>query len=139
MENQNNLNSQFVPYDLAIKLGDLGFTGDCLGHYFIWSSGDTDILLSGEEPPRQLGTPRYLCSAPLWSQAFDWLLENHQLYGLIIPTVTMYWTFKTTTINEGMVEVPPYDHVDGTDYSSIQEARQACLEKLIELVTMKNK
>ena len=69
--------------------------------------------------------------------AFRWLLEKHNLYGIIIPTVTMGWTFKTMTIAQGMVEVPPYNHVEAYDYSSREEAEQACLEKLIELV--KNK
>lgn len=69
--------------------------------------------------------------------AFRWFREKHNLYGIIIPTVTMNWTFKTMTAVIGMVEVPPYSHVDAYDYSSREEAEFECLKKLIELV--KNK
>ena len=90
-------------------------------------------------------TPEYMGKLPITdihrtvmnACVFRWLLEKHNLYAIIIPTVTMAWTFKTMTVVQGMVEVPPYNHVDAYDYSSREEAEQACLEKLIELV--KNK
>tara|TARA_R110000868_G_scaffold351170_1_gene612465 strand:+ start:1243 stop:1572 length:330 start_codon:yes stop_codon:yes gene_type:complete len=62
-----------------------------------------------------------------------WLLKHHNLYGVIIPTETMNWTFKTMTVVEGIVEVPPYKHVDSNDYGTPEEAELACLIKLIEI------
>ena len=41
------------------------------------------------------------------------------------------------TVVEGMVEAPPYNHVDANDYSTYEEAESACIDKLIEIV--KNK
>ena len=79
-----------------------------------------------------------MISAPLWQQAFEWLLKKHYLYGIIIPTITMHWTFKTMTVVDGMVGVPPYNHVHATDYSTYEEARLECLKELISLVKNNN-
>jgi len=65
------------------------------------------------------------------------LLDKHYLYGIVLPTLTMNWTFKTMTVVEGMLEVPPYIHVEANDYSAREDAELECLKKLIEIV--KNK
>jgi len=72
---------------------------------------------------------RTVCNA----MAFRWFREKYNLHAVIIPTITMYWTFKTMTVVEGMVEVPPYNHVDAIDYSTYEQAMDACIDKLIEL------
>jgi hypothetical protein len=72
--------------------------------------------------------------APTKSQVFTWFRKNYNLHAVIIPTITMYWTFKTMTVVEGMVEVPPYNHVDAIDYPTYEQAMDACIDKLIELV-----
>jgi len=72
--------------------------------------------------------------APTKSQVFRWLRNNYNLHAVIIPTITMYWTFKTMTVVEGMVEVPPYNHVDAIDYPTYEEAENAAINKLIEIV-----
>jgi len=62
------------------------------------------------------------------------LLDKHYLYGIVLPTLTMNWTFKTMTVVEDMVEVPPYIHVDANDYSTREDAELECLKKLIKMV-----
>jgi hypothetical protein len=46
----------------------------------------------------------------------------------------MYWTFKTMTVVEGIVEVPPYNHVDGNDYPTYKEAELESVKELIKIV-----
>ncbi len=41
------------------------------------------------------------------------------------------------TVVKGMIEVPPYKHVDANDYITYEEAELSSLQKLIEIV--KNK
>jgi len=153
------MNKEFIPYQQALALRELGFDEPCFKAYFKYTrSTDLSNKIELSSPLSNIYGEGYLfknsddffidrsisgdgdgakCSAPLYQQAFHWLLEKHNLYGIIIPTVTMAWTFKTMTTVTGMVEVPPYSHVGAYDYSSREEAEQACLEKLIELV--KNK
>lgn len=103
------MENEFVKYEQALALKELGFN----------------------EP--SFGYP----TAPLYQQAFRWLLKKHNLYGVIIPTITMHWTFKTMTVVDGMIEVPPYSYVHNTDYETFEEAELECLKKLIEI--LKNK
>ena len=138
------MENQFVPYELAVKLKGLGFDEECFGYYnskgTLRYQGQVEPLggMDVQEMSNEVVNSKY-CSSPLWQQSFDWFRGNHNLYIIIIPTINMYWTFKTMTVIEGMVEVPPYDHVDANDYSTYEEARVACLEKLIEIVENKNK
>lgn len=122
------MKEQFVPYELAVKLKELRFDENLFYKYYY--KGDIKSRIYDAQEIEYFDNK---IIAPLWQQAFDWFRENHSLYSIIIPTINMYWTFKTTTVVEGMVEVPPYNHVDANDYSTYEEARQACLEKLIEL------
>jgi hypothetical protein len=126
------MNNEFIPYEQALALKELGFDEPCIKYF--WTDG---MFAKNYENPFNHNKRNNTISAPLYQQAFRWLLQKHNLYGIIIPTVTMDWTFKTMTAVIGMVEVPPYNHVEAYDYSSRVEAEQACLEKLIELV--KNK
>ena len=130
------MNKEFIPCEQALVLiKELGFNEPCFAYYDIcdaYTKGYAFCYFNQGSQDLELG-----CLAPTFSQAFRWLLDKHHLYGVVIPTVTMAWTFKTMTVVIGMVEVPPYKHVNACDYSRREEAELACLKKLIEIV--KNK
>jgi hypothetical protein len=133
------MNKEFPPYEQSLELKELGFDEPCFGYY-----EDNNLTITfpstSENGWKWVGNSIIPCKntkAPLYQQSFRWLLEKHNLYGIIIPTVTMNWTFKTMTVAQGMVEVPPYNHVDAYDYSSREESELACLKKLIEIVKQK--
>ena len=143
------MEKEFVPCELAVKLKALGFDEPCFGYYVDGELRGINLgieELGGIEPYYQrfgfhtlnnhdIDNPnKIVVTAPTFSQAFRWLLNRHNLYGIIIPTETMNWTFKTMTVVEDVIEVPPYNHVDANDYSTYEEAELACLEKLIEIV-----
>jgi hypothetical protein len=128
------MKQEFIPYEQALELKELGFDEVCMGGYDL----EDDSLYIGYVSNDGIQyNPEHYTPAPLYSQSFRWLLEKHNLYGIIIPTVTMTWTFKTMTVVIGMVEVPPYNRVDAGDYNSREEAELECLKKLIDVV--KNK
>lgn len=129
------MKDQFVPYELAVKLKDLKIEVlDVFGEYFRMHDGSVRNILSSDCLDEYHPHPKFICLAPLWQQAFDWILEEHYLYGVIIPTISMSWTFKTLTCVDGMIEVPPYNHVDSYDYPTYDDAREAMLTKMIELI-----
>lgn len=135
------MTKEFIPYEQAVELKELGFDKPCFGYY----NSKKEITFNTDGKPVTKDwvwkgnecLPTDMTIAPTYSQTFDWLLDKHHLYGIIIPTVTMAWTFKTMTVVEGLVEVPPYSHVEARDYGTHSEAQLACLNRLIELV--KNK
>ncbi len=134
------MEQEFIPYEQALALKELGFSSPySIGGYqggavFYYEKGnlyyDGRLMYSSDAHSGQI-------DAPLYQQAFKWLLEKHHLYGIILPTITLNWTFKTITVLQDIVEVPPYNHVHAIDYNTYNEARLACLKELINLV--KNK
>ena len=136
------MEKEFLPLDRALKLKEFGFDESCFGYHYTlngkdWKFTDThkyheidDILVIGAN---------FTVLAPTFSKAFDWLLDKHSLYAIVIPTVTMHWTFKTLTVVQGMVEVPPYEHVDAYDYSTKKVAELAALDALLEMLNLNKK
>jgi hypothetical protein len=106
------MTQEFVPYEQALALKELGFDEPCFGYY---SEGEL-ILNSHTNNHMQ----RFRYSAPTFSQAFRWFREKHNLkdkYG-VFPHHTIMFNY---IIGGGKEE----------------EAELACLRKLIEIV--KNK
>lgn len=129
------MENQFVPYEIALSLKELGFEEICLAIY----NREETLRFNNLHNPidrRKTGFPKFndgKTPAPLWQQAFDWFRENYKLYAIITPNINMYWSFETTTVIVDMEDVPEYKHEITDDYSTYEEAREACLIKLIEI------
>ena len=129
------MNKEFVPYQESLELKELGFDEPCFGYYGVENKLHIEVSSNLDSNL----TRRNFITAPTYSQAFRWLLKHHNLYGVIIATETMNWTFKTMTVVESIVEVPPYKHVEANDYGTPEEAELSCLKKLIEIVINEKK
>ena len=125
------MEKQFVSYELAVKLKELGFDEQCSKAY----RKSHFTLITGEEDKKpyrlyDLKTKNTVytrwreneCTAPLWQQAFDWFREKHGLY-LWIHSWKGDFGF-----GDGSGEIHK------CHFKTYELARQACLEKLIELV-----
>lgn len=98
------MEKQFVPYKLAVKLKELGFDEECLTCYcnhwkdlqpYLWDVNQPDY---GEY--WDLNSKVY---APLWQQAFDWLLgQINNNYKLLIGTLFITLEFN---INENYYKI----------------------------------
>ena len=148
----NTLEKEFVPYEQAIALKELGFDEPCFGTYL--SSFQSDwkvyelILEMGMNEEFEDNRNVYLlegaCSAPTFSQAFRWFREKHDWQHSIEPTADQHshqlgynywiWNYKT---GEEYHTIPKNRPSGDWEYKSYEEAELACLIKLIEIV--KNK
>lgn len=111
---------EFVPYELAVKLKELGFDERCFGWYdgrYI-ASINQNYCKNSEE---WLNTIH--CAAPLYQQAFRFFREKYELVG--VPTHQSYDIWNTIT-GECFIEIYPLN--------SYEEAELECLKKLIEIV-----
>ena len=125
------MQKEFVPYELAIKLKELGFDEPCFGYY------SKRELVYGSHANNHMQRFRY--SAPTFSQAFRWFRDTHNMFHEI--------QIDRTTQPKFCYVVFHYEHYgnyegigieDWSLYRTYEEAELACLDKLIEVVESKS-
>jgi len=137
------MNEEFIPYEQALSLKELGFDEPCFGWYrsSLIPSNFTEYFLETEfgmnESPSDCVNSNFLdkaCSSPLYQQAFRWFREKHNLTAN--PSICSNGTWSAWVMSI------PYNPEDGimndTDgFKTYDEAQLACLNKLIELIKKK--
>ena len=127
----------FVPYEIALKLKELGFNEECFGEYRQFD-GDTPYLqLYQDIDSCSTDDADYCytteCLAPLYQQVIDWFREKHDFNIEILRLKEdreKYWGCITTK-----ELYPEYlDFSDGNDYYTTKEKT---ILKAIEII--KNK
>ena len=133
----NKMNKEFIPYEQALALKELGFDEPCFGYYdnkelsIYWAEGDEIINL----PITQNGNSLcdYECLAPLYQQAFRWFRDKYHLWNMIYPRDG--WNYSVQRVDETISCVDESFH--SAEINEYNETELACLIKLIEIV--KNK
>lgn len=137
------MKEQFVPYEQALKLKELGFYEPCLALWQSIKKGEPFVNIKDEQMINYLLTKNledveYIVKAPLWQQAFDWFREKHKLAGCVDCLSKEFVDFMPE-----ICEKPFRVHITHTvksgisylmEFDSYEEGRQACLEKLIEII-----
>ena len=122
------MTQEFIPYELAVKLKELGFDEPCLGRWLViteWEKPTGEVRL-------QIGSKvedysKNQCAAPLYQQAFRWFREKYQLHSTITSISQESWQWHITKPGESLGKL--YDE----DFYTYEEAELACLDKLIEI------
>lgn len=138
----NSIESNFVPYELAVKLKELGFDEPCLKSWGKEYASDQEYVLDKDYCIHNWNEYNKVYSAPLWSQCFDCFRVEHGLESFITPVLDAdpsihQYSFIICSFGMEMDEFS--QQLDEGDFNTYESARLACLEKLIELVTDKNK
>jgi hypothetical protein len=141
------MEKEFCTYKQALSLKELGFDEPCLSSWTyktkeriptLYGCGallfDTDGLITNQ-------TEDIICSAPLYQQAFRWFREKYSLYHNVWnythgePTDLVPNGF-TYSIDEEWITIigKKEDGYFEKYYTTYEEAEQACLDKLIEIV-----
>jgi len=109
------LEKEFIPYEQALALKELGFDEPCFGMYY---TKDGDVRKCGGN---EIG------DAPLYQQAFRWFRENYGLYSWVTMELGNKSTFCWVLSGEHTsTQYSAYFH-------TYEEAELACLIKLIEI------
>jgi hypothetical protein len=75
------MNNQFVPYDIAKDLKDLGFDELCIGSWLVNEKyTDHPVFVQNDGMTNNSTHPFGNPSAPLWQQVTDWLYEKHGIF-----------------------------------------------------------
>jgi hypothetical protein len=127
------MKKEFVTYEQALALKELGFDEKCYGHYDSTGELNTieeyarvgaDILHMLSKKFNSESYMKEMCSAPLKQQAFRWFRDKHKL--------VFYVNMVTITIFYYVIEIYPSD-----TYKTYEEAEDALIDRLIEIVKQK--
>jgi len=127
----NKLEKEFIPYEQALALKELGFDEPCFGYYYTLNGKDWEF---GENESYNLLDefynigPKFTLIAPLYQQCWRWFREKYNLLGIVGYCDDNSGKFMSIIdkINEDIdYDMNPRD--------SYEEAELACLNKLIEI------
>jgi hypothetical protein len=124
------MNKEFIPYEQALELKELGFKEECAAHYL-----DVDDLELKWKIYRNLSFNTNNClQAPLYQQAFSWFRENYELDSEIYMNHeygVKFYTYLVLKLEKSIVS-----HKSGyaVKQNTYEEAELTCLRKLIEIV-----
>ena len=137
------MEKEFVTYEQALALKELGFDEPCICRYCIvteWEKPTGGILL--QQIDCKISDKTFI-KAPLYQQSFRWFREKHNLFGKVY--ITNFggdeYSFNIYDLYE---EEYKYENFIGASMSyagtfeAYEEAELACLEKLIEIVESKS-
>jgi hypothetical protein len=126
------MNKEFIPYEQALALKELGFDEPCIAFYTQNAYGDGKELQWFRKPNDCNGDYVFI-SAPLYQQAFRWFREKYKLHSRVdIQDVELDWySFEILEVRDG-----DYNNDLHTDmnFKSHEEAELECLKKLIEII-----
>ncbi|WGK93830.1 MULTISPECIES: hypothetical protein [Flavobacterium] len=121
------MEKEFIPYEQALALKELGFNEYCLGNYRL----PTNRLITEWEirntPESCLGI-----SAPTFSQAFRWFRDKHSLFTQDFIDLDNKFTKNIVKVLKNGQDFFYLDY-----YKTYEEAELECLKKLIEIVKSK--
>ena len=129
------MTQEFIPYEQALTLKELGFDEPCFGVYM-----QKELrIVHLESTPTQLD---YIILTPLYQQAFRWFREKYVLLGFIEPANgyedKSLFAFYICDDEQNIVDDShSYSKDSSLHFRTYEEAELECLKKLIEIV--KNK
>lgn len=134
------MESEFIPYNLALRLKALGYDETCFGFYY---RKEINLFQSCEIQKRKNSSyvKEFMdnedCVAPTWQSSFKWFRDNygfHVTYSEPYPVLKGMdnkWRCSIKNMNRLFHNYTNHRYIVGETY---EEAQQKCLFKLIEIV-----
>ena len=131
---QSSVDKEFVPYEEALALKELGFDEPCFGWY------QSSKLKKEYHPLKNSGNQSFMrkedCNAPTFSQAFRWFREKYNIHSYIdqLKEYNNKLVYDFVLVSED-----GEDYEDNRRWKTCEEAELECLRELIEIVQAGNK
>jgi hypothetical protein len=128
------MKNEFVPYEIALALKELGFDEPCFGYYNYNGTHFFNYKPKTDD--------KNLTKAPLYQQAFRWFREKYVLLGFIEPANgyedKSLFAFYICDDEQNIVDDShSYSKDSSLHFRTYEEAELECLKKLIEIVKIK--
>jgi hypothetical protein len=117
------MKNEFIPYEQALELKELGFDEPCLAAY-LTAGRFLDIS-------EYVNHGDYRILAPLYQQAFRWFREKYVFCINMVAHDLFYFNIQYVNSIE---DLSAHLYI-GEIFETYEEAELACLKKLIELST----
>jgi hypothetical protein len=139
-----DLEKEFLPYELALKMKAIGFNEPCV--YYVDKNNNSYIYNFQTHPDEFIEWCGVnVIPTPTFSQAFRWFRKKYDWQTSIIPTRDQhrfevgynYWIWNSKNGEEYHTE--PKDRPCGDwIFKTNEEAELACLDKLLEIIENKS-
>jgi hypothetical protein len=118
------MEKEFIPYEQALALKELGFDEPCFKVYDNMGFLQEESVMNTCEIECDCILER--CLAPLYQQAFKWFREKYQIDSWMYPNLNGLYSVSNIRRGVGLGKV--------SEYQTYEEAELECLKKLIEIV-----
>ena len=120
------MEKEFLSYDLALELKELGFEEPCFGFYRKEKLYLCDYKNVNEEKIS-------IISAPFYQQVFRFFREKYGLHYIICKNIQMDgYGYREVIL------IPYMEENENTIFKTYEEAELACIRKLIEIAKEQN-
>ena len=127
------MTKEFIPYQQGLQLKELGFDEPC---WAWWHIEDCDIRFcySDQRSPIINSRETEIVGLPLYQQAFRWFREKCDLYVDLFVDDDKTFGFMISYFLDKDYFYERVDKPIQRKYTTYEEAEQACLEQLIQIV-----
>ena len=138
MENHSDISKNFIPYDLALELKELGFEEPCFAFYGLYRDDYKRTRLSIFKNLKTYYLPDVhhldvTCDVALYQQAFRFFREKYGLHYIICKNIQMDgYGYREVIL------IPYMEENENTIFKTYEEAELACIKKLIEIAKEQN-
>lgn len=130
------MTKEFIPYQQALELKELGFDEPCLQFYNHHGTAEPNPKWDGKLRSNRGKWESFIdyddcIGAPLYQQCWRWFRKKHKLESIVVPSGNSEG--KTNGYYFEIIFDFSKDNIESDSYPSYEEAEQACLDKLIEI------
>ena len=119
------MEKEFVTYEIALALKELGFDEPCFGYYGIENELNFEISCNLDHNL----TRRNFMTAPLWQQVIDWLDSKN-----IFIDITYHKSGKFYVSVNNECDIPITNDLAFKKYDSRNQACEQAILKVIEII-----
>jgi hypothetical protein len=133
------MNNEFVSYEIALKLKELGFNEPCFTYYYEFNSNlRTHLVVDINNAWTYSGNTNFgFTLAPLYQQVFKWLRNK---YGIDFSINTIYSRYNENTSKKysGVIDNKTV-FINVGFYDTYEEAQKNCILHLISIIKNQKK
>ncbi len=133
------MNNEFVSYEIALKLKELGYNEPCLTYYYeLTSNLRTHLAIDMNNAWTYSGNTNFgFTLAPLYQQVFKWLRNK---YDIDISINTIYSKYNENTSKKYRVVIDNKTVFTNVGfYDTYEEAQKECILDLISIIKNQKK